>query len=68
MFVCVKRHKRLWIESIEKGKVYTPPNFIRLQSRQPMHDLAKRFTELGERCINAIADFEARHSARKVKQ
>lgn len=64
-FVCVKKHKRLWIESLDKGKVYTPPNFIRLKSRQPMHDLARKFTELGCRSISAIVEFEAAFSPRK---
>lgn len=52
----VKRNKRLWIDNDAGEAVYTPPDFIRLQSRQPMHDLA---ASLANRpYIDAVMDFE----------
>jgi hypothetical protein len=63
-FVVVKRHKRLWIDR-DGEAVYTPPNFIRLQSRGPIIALAAHLTEIGSRDINAIAEFETKHSSRR---
>lgn len=62
--IVVKRQKRLHIIEMETDKVvYTPPDFIRLHSREPLTSLAARFTELGRRDIGAIMSFEA--TARK---
>lgn len=63
-FRVVKANKRLWIEAVETGeRVYTPPEFMRhrLQSREPMHDLARRFTATGRYDIGAVVDFEVRY-------
>lgn len=63
----VKVNKRLWIEEVETDTlVYTPPDFMRhrLQSRQPMHDLAARFNETGARDIGAIVEFQTRYGPR----
>lgn len=65
-FVVVKRHKRLWIDDVGTGDaIYTPPNFLKMQSREPLAALAKHFTEVQSRDINAIAEFEAQHTPRK---
>ena len=59
-YIVEKRHKRLQIIEMETDKlVYSPPNFIRLHSREPLQRLAARFTELGRRDIGAIMAFEA---------
>lgn len=58
-FVVVKRHKRLWIVRLEDDlSIYTPPDFVKLQSRLPLQDLALRFTESRSRDIAAITEFE----------
>ena len=62
-FQIVKAHKRLWIEC-DGEKVYTPPSFIRLPSREPLMNLARRMSDLGRRDIAAIAEFEARYNPR----
>lgn len=64
VFLVVKRHKRLWIEA-DGELIYTPPNFIRLQSRAPLINLADQLMSLGSRDIDAIAEFEDRFSSRK---
>jgi hypothetical protein len=66
MYHCVKRNKRLWIDSDEAEGIYTPPNFMRLQSREPMHELARQLTVAGGYSIQAIVDFETIH--RRVKE
>lgn len=38
----VKRNKRLWIDDDAGNPVYTPPDFIHLQSREPIIRLAER--------------------------
>jgi hypothetical protein len=65
MFAAVKRNKRLWIIDKETDQaVYTPPDFVQLPSREPMHKLASDLTEAGRRDINLIAAFEAEFSKR----
>lgn len=67
-FRVVKADKRLWIECVETEKrVYTPPDFIRhrLQSREPMRDLAWAFMTVGRRDIGAIVEFETRYGPRQ---
>lgn len=65
-FVVVKRHKRLWIDRFEDSlPVYTPPNFVKLHSREPLQALAARFADLHSRDINAIAAFESQYSQRR---
>jgi GNAT superfamily N-acetyltransferase len=64
-YECVKQNKRLWIRCIETGElVYTPPNFIKLQSRDPMDELASKFTEIGSRDIGAIVVFQTKYGPR----
>ena len=66
-FRAVKANKRLWIECVETGEwIYSPPDFIRhrLQSREPMHNLAEAFTASGRRDIGAIVEFEMRYGRR----
>ena len=53
----VKRNKRLWIDAEDGTPVYTPPDFIRLQSRQPMFDLAAELED-GD-YIGAVMRFES---------
>jgi hypothetical protein len=61
-FVVVKRHKRLWIVRLEDDlPVYTPPDFVKLKSRVPLQQLARRFTEMQARDIGAITEFETSH-------
>ena len=62
----VKRHKRLWIMDGDV-EIYTPPNFIQLQSREPMFELARQMDAAGGRSITAIIEFETRYSKRKIK-
>jgi hypothetical protein len=67
-FRTVKANKRLWIECVETGeRVYTPPDFMRhrLQSREPMHELARDFTAAGRYDISAVANFEAWYGPRR---
>ena len=60
----VKRHKRLWIDDADGRPVYTPPDFIRLQSRQPMHDLAAALRQ--RPYIEAVMEFEAKHIRARI--
>ena len=62
-----KRHKRLWIIDKETDQaVYTPPDFVLLPSRVPMHALAFDLMRLGRRDISRIAAFEWEFSKRNV--
>ena len=62
--VVVKRHKRLHIEIMESGKLlYTPPDFVKLHSREPLQALAEKFTRLQRRDVGLIAEFEYQHGA-----
>ncbi|GAB9092437.1 hypothetical protein BDS110ZK1_16580 [Bradyrhizobium diazoefficiens] len=62
-----KRHKRLWIIDKETDQaVYTPPDFVVLPSRVPMHHLAFDLMRLGRRDINRIASFEWEFSKRNA--
>lgn len=45
-------------------EIYTPPNFIHLQSREPLIELARQMDVAG-RDINLIIEFESRYSRRK---
>jgi hypothetical protein len=64
--VVVKRHKRLWIIDLETGAgLYTPPNFIRLANRDPLHVLAYAFALRNERHLDSIMDFESEWSVRR---
>jgi hypothetical protein len=61
----VKRDKRLWLREVETGRlVYTPPNFMRhrLQSREPMIELAKAMTQELRYDIDVITQFETWHT------
>jgi hypothetical protein len=46
---------------------YTPPDFVKIHSRQPMIDLANEFTKRLRRDIVAIVEFQSRYSTRKIK-
>jgi hypothetical protein len=62
MAVCVaKRHKRLWICNGHDKGVHTPPDFVKLHSREPLEVLAEQFTACGRRDIEMIARFEYRY-------
>jgi hypothetical protein len=62
-----KRHKSLWIIDKETDQaVYTPPDFVILPSRVPMHGLAFDLMRLGSININRIAAFEWEFSKRNV--
>lgn len=63
---CVKKNKRLWIEEVKTGKfVYTPPSWIKLQSRTPMQILAIQFCEKDGYDIQAVIDFEVLYGPKK---
>jgi hypothetical protein len=68
MFLFVaKRHKRLWIIDKDTDQaVYTPPDFLVLPSRVPLHHLAFDLMRLGCRDINRIAAFEREFSKRNA--
>lgn len=53
----VKRNKRLWIDDDAGRPVYSPPDFIRLQSRQPLVELSEQIAS-GD-YIGAVMEFEA---------
>jgi hypothetical protein len=54
-----KRHKGLWIIYKETDQaVYTPPDFVILPGRAPMHHLAFDLMRLERIDINRIAAFE----------
>jgi len=58
----VKRHKRLHIVRRESGEmVYTPPDFIKLHSREPLQALARNLTAGADR-ITAVVAFETAQS------
>lgn len=70
-FEVTKHAKRLWLREVETGSlVYTPPEFIRhrMQSREPMRDLAKAMTDKLRYCISAICVFEARFNPRRGEE
>lgn len=56
----VKRHKRLWIDDDDGNPVYTPPDFIRLQNREPLVHLADKLESTPY--IDAVMAFEAAHT------
>jgi len=63
--IVVKRHKRLLIEVMETGEhLYSPPSFIQIPSREPVHELAAAFTPAQDRSIDAIMAFESRWTKR----
>lgn len=63
----VKRHKRLWIDDENGNPVYTPPDFIRLQSREPLKELAENLSS--RPYIDAVMGFEtAIRQARTFRQ
>lgn len=59
----IKRNKRLWIDDKDGNPVYTPPDFIYLQSREPLIQLAQ---EMEVRpYIDAVMDFEKAATAKR---
>jgi hypothetical protein len=61
-FEVVKQNKRLWVRCVETGElIYTPPSFVKLQSREPLNDLVRSFNSTLSRDLDAIAAFEARY-------
>ena len=61
-----KINKRLWIVRYEDGvPVYTPPDFVKIHSRQPMIDLAAAFTKRLRYDISAVVEFQSKYSIRK---
>jgi hypothetical protein len=61
LFYVAKRYKRLWICNGHGEGVYTPPDFVKLPSREPLETLAKQFTACDRRDIEMIARFEFRY-------
>lgn len=58
-FACVKANTRLWIQDQTTGAmVYTPPEFLQMQSREPIKALASVFNTAGGADIEAIISFE----------
>lgn len=65
----VKRNKRLWIEDDETGEtIYTPPDFVRMQSREPFLKLALDMMEPGAARIGLIIAFETAHNPRSRRR
>ena len=64
-FTVAKVNKRLWIVEGDRP-VYTPPDFVKLGSREPLKALAQIFNETGAYDVDAVAGFESRHSTRKA--
>jgi hypothetical protein len=61
--VVVKDQKRLHIDILETGlRLYTPPDFIKLPSREPLKELANNFTESQNRDISKIITFESTYT------
>lgn len=61
LFICNKVNKRLWIQDVVTGELlYTPPDFIKLHSRDSMEDLALRASMRRRLDIMEIMVFEAR--------
>lgn len=59
--VVVKRNKRLQIIYYETGEVlYIPPDFIKLNSRQPLVDLASKMVYYDD-VFNHILEFESNY-------
>lgn len=68
MFSIAKRHKHIVILNESDDIVYSPPNFIRLNSRYDLQFVIDRFNEIGQYDINAIMEFEAKfHPNRKYR-
>lgn len=54
-----KINKRLWVCDVDGTYIYTPPDFIRLQSREPLWALARELEH--SPYINAVMGFESTH-------
>jgi hypothetical protein len=58
-FICNKVNKRLWVQDVVTGQLlYTPPDFIRLQSRDLIEELATRASMRNKLDIMDIMVFE----------
>lgn len=62
MFTVIKLYKRLYIVDKDGNKVYTTPNFVKINNRQQMIDLANKFNELGQYDISSVIKFESEHT------
>lgn len=62
----VKRNKRLWIDDEDGNPVYTPPDFIHLQSREPLKELAENFRS--RPYIDAVMEFEDRFRRKRTSR
>jgi len=59
-FGVIKLNRKLWIVDEKTGSLlYTPPEFVNLQSRDPLKKIAARATETGVLDINEIIALEA---------
>ena len=64
-YEAVKRHKRLWLMEVETGNlVYTPPSWVKLPNRSPMHALAWGMTDRLKYDIDLIMAFETTFNPR----
>lgn len=58
-FECVKLHGRLWIQDQDTGALlYTPPDFLRLSSRDPLRAMAAEASTQGYLDIRQVIAFE----------
>jgi hypothetical protein len=65
MYAVAKINQRLYIVAEATGeRVYTPPTFVKLPSREPMWELARAFAVTRSRDIGAIMAFETTHTKR----
>ena len=65
MYAMKKLNKRLIIVDAQDRMVYSMPSWIRVTDRLDMQWLVDRFNEVDACDIQAIMDFETRHSSVK---
>jgi hypothetical protein len=58
----IKRNKRLYIVDDNGDDVYSPPNFVHIQSRKQLRTLAEAIVAQGY--IQAVMDFESKFTRR----
>ena len=61
----IKKNKHLFLQCVETGElVYSPPNFLRLTSRQDLQDLGDELTA-GREFVEAVTAFEKHFHPRR---